>query len=79
MKRSEPLGLFSVRKVYRHVCSWRDYVELWVKNINPMDNTIQTRKSKCSMALILSNCVFAEEKDKIKNQNQDTLRIAMNN
>jgi hypothetical protein len=64
MKRSEPLGLLCVWKIYGHVRSRRDYIELWIKDINPMDNTVQTRKSKSCVALILSNSVFAEKETK---------------
>jgi hypothetical protein len=73
MKGSEPPGFFSVRKIYRHVSSRRDDVELWIKNINPVDDAVQTRKSKSSMALVLSNCVFAAYQGNIRiyyDQNQ---------
>ena len=67
MKRSEPLGLLCVWKIYGHVRTRRDYIELWIKDINPMDNTVQTRKGESCVALILSNSVFAEkEKETIK-------------
>jgi hypothetical protein len=63
---SESPVFFSVWKIYGHVCSRRDYVELWIKNINPVHDAVQTRKSKSSMALILSNCVFAAYKGNIR-------------
>jgi hypothetical protein len=66
MKRSEPLGLFGMWKIYGHVSSRRDYIELWIEDINPMDNAVQSRQSKSSMTLILSNSIFAEEEEKIR-------------
>jgi hypothetical protein len=65
MKRSESLGLLGVWKIDGHVCSRRDYIELWIKDINPMDNTVQTRKSISCVTLILSNSVFADEEEKL--------------
>lgn len=66
MKRSEPLGLFGIWKIYGHVSSRRDYIELRIEDINPMDNAVQTRQSKSSMTLILSNSIFAEKEGKIR-------------
>lgn len=66
MKRSEPLRLFGIWKIYGHVSSRRDYIELWIKDINPMDNAVQTRQSKSSMTLILSNSIFAEKGGKLE-------------
>jgi hypothetical protein len=65
MKRGESLGLLGMWKVYGHVSSRRDYIELWIEDIDPMDNSVQTRQSKSSMTLILSNSIFAEREEKI--------------
>lgn len=56
---SESLVSFSVRVVNTHVCSWRDDIELGIKNINAMDNTVKPREGKCNVGLILPNSVLA--------------------
>lgn len=62
MKRGKPFLLFCVWEVNWHICPWRNYVELGVKNVNSMDHTVQTRHGESCVALILANCVFTDGK-----------------
>ena len=58
--------LLGVREVYAHVSTRGHDVEFGIKHINPMYNTVETRKSESSVTLILTNSVLTE-----------TIRIAM--
>ncbi len=57
----EPLTRLRVREVDGHVRTRRDNVKLRVKNINTVDNTVQTRHGECHVRLILTNSVLAEK------------------
>ena len=70
---SESLVSFSVWVVHTHVCSRRDDIELGIKNINAMDNTVEPRKGKCNVGLILPNSVLAA---KTTQQASDTCLVA---
>lgn len=56
---SESLVSFCVRIVNTHVCSRWDDIELGIKNINAMYNTVEPRKGKCNVGLVLPNSVLA--------------------
>ena len=56
---SQSTLLLSVWEVDAHVSTRRDNVELGIKHINAMNNSVQSRKSKGRVALILPNCVLA--------------------
>lgn len=62
MEGSEPLVSFSVWVVNSHVCSRRDNVELGIKNVNAMDNTVKPRKSECDVGLVLPHTVLAAKR-----------------
>ena len=57
---SESLLLLCVREVYRQISSRGDNVELWVKHIDSMNNSVETRKSKSGERLILPHGILAE-------------------
>ena len=66
MKSSEsilPLGEWEINS---HIRSRRDNVELGIKYINPMNNSVKSRESEGSVALVLSNSVLAEKSGKHK-------------
>jgi len=52
--------LIRAREVDGHVGTWRDNVELWIVNINPVNHPIESRKSESSMCLVLANGILAE-------------------
>ncbi|BAS84607.1 Os03g0401333 [Oryza sativa Japonica Group] len=54
----EPLTRLRVREVDGHVRTRRDNVKLRVKNINTVDNTVQTRHGECHVRLILTNKIL---------------------
>jgi hypothetical protein len=60
----QPLVRLGVREVDGHVGTRRDDVELRVKHIDTMDNTVQTRHCECHVGLILTNGVLAENSEK---------------
>lgn len=60
MEGCQPLFLLKVGEINAHICSRGDNVELRVKDINPMNNTIETRKGESSVTLILTYGIFAE-------------------
>lgn len=66
MEGCKSLFLFKVREINAHICSRRHDIELWIKNINAMNNTVQPRKSERTMALILSNSILPKRMDKKK-------------
>lgn len=66
----ESFLLLSVREVDRLVSSRRDDVKFGVKDVNSMNNSVQTGESERRVRLILSNGVLAET---LKKHNITTL------
>jgi len=56
---SQSTLLLCVREVDAHISTRRDNVELGIKHINPVNNSIQSGKSKGCVAFILPNSFFA--------------------
>ena len=55
----QPVLSFGEGEVNAHICSRGDDVELGIKDIYTMNNTVETRKCECSVAFILSNSILA--------------------
>lgn len=64
MQGSESSFLVRIWKVYGHIRSWRDYVELGIKDIDSMNNSVKTRESESCVALVLPNIILAVTKAK---------------
>ena len=61
MEGGEPLLLFGVWEVDGHVSTRRDDVELGVKDINTMHDTVEARHCECHVRLILTYSVLAKK------------------
>lgn len=59
MEMLQPSLLFHVGEVYGHISTRGDNVEFGVKCINPVNNSVESRKRERSVALILTNSVLA--------------------
>ena len=64
----EPLFLLSVGEVDTHVGSGRHDVELRVKHIDTMDNSVEPGESESSVTLVLSNSVLATTENQTSKQ-----------
>jgi len=60
MERFQPPLLLRVGEINAHISSWRHDVEFGIENINAMDDSVQSRKCKSGVTLILPNRVLAE-------------------
>ena len=60
MKFCQPHFLLCVGEVNTHVCTRWDNAELGIEGIYPVNNAVESRKSKRSVTLILSKSVIAE-------------------
>lgn len=60
MERLQPSLLLSVGEVNAHISTRRYNVELGIKHINTMYNTVESRKSESSVTLVLTNSVLTE-------------------
>lgn len=77
MERSESLCLLSVGEVYALISSRRNYIELRIKNIDSVYNTIQIRESESCMALILTNRVLPGTKAAVSHDNLRCKLVAL--
>lgn len=66
MERSESLCLLGIGEIYALISSRRNYIELRIKNINSVNNTIETRQSESCMTLILTNRVLPGNKAAVR-------------
>ena len=56
----QPQFFLSVGEVNAHICSRGDNVKFRIKDINPMNDTIKSRKGESCVTLILTDSVFTE-------------------
>lgn len=60
VERFQSSFFFGVGEVYTHISTRRYNVELGIKHINSMYNTVESRKSESSVTLVLTNSILAE-------------------
>ena len=60
MEMLQPPLLLGVIEVYAHVSTGGHDVEFGIKHINPMNNTVEARKSESCVTLVLTNSVLVE-------------------